>query len=52
MPGGVVGLLTGDAPDVLSHLAVRARNMHVLFATCYEEGQMEEIARLAGGRHG
>lgn len=44
----MVGVLTGDAPDVLSHLSVRARNMHVLFATCYEDGQLDEIAKVEG----
>lgn len=29
VPEGVVGVLTPDAPDVLSHLSVRARNMKV-----------------------
>ncbi len=29
IPEGVVGLLTPDAPDVLSHVSVRARNMKV-----------------------
>eukprot|EP00887_Chlorella_sp_A99_P007269 scaffold2.g7269.t1 len=48
VPVGVVGLLSGDAPDVLSHLAVRSRNMHVLFATCYEPKQLESIARMKG----
>lgn len=29
VPVGVVALLSNDAPDVLSHLSVRARNMKV-----------------------
>ena len=33
VPDGVVAVLTGDAPDVLSHLAVRARNMKVCART-------------------
>ena len=32
----MVAVLTPDAPDVLSHVSVRARNMHVLFATCHD----------------
>lgn len=36
VPEGVVGLLTSDAPDVLSHVSVRARNMGVLFAASYQ----------------
>lgn len=45
IPEGVVGVLTPDAPDVLSHVSVRARNMKVLFATCYESWHLEEIAK-------
>ena len=36
IPEGVVAVLTPDAPDVLSHVSVRARNMKVLFATCHD----------------
>lgn len=45
IPEGVVGVLTPDAPDVLSHISVRARNMKVLFATCHESWQLEEIVK-------
>lgn len=31
---------SGDTCDVLSHLSVRARNMHVLFATCFDPKQV------------
>ncbi|KAF8067212.1 R1 [Scenedesmus sp. PABB004] len=48
IPEGVVGLLTPDAPDVLSHVSVRARNMHVLFATCHEEEPLKTIKDAAG----
>lgn len=34
VPEGVVGVLTPDAPDVLSHLSVRARNMKVNAIRC------------------
>ena len=36
IPQGCVAVLTPDAPDVLSHVSVRARNMQCLFATCYD----------------
>lgn len=36
IPEGTVAVLTPDAPDVLSHVSVRARNMRVLFATCHD----------------
>lgn len=48
MPDGVVGLVGSDAPDVLAHLSVRARNMHVLFAACYDETPLAELAAMAG----
>jgi len=48
VPEGVVAVLSGDAPDVLSHLAVRARNMRVLFAACYDPAVLDEVARAEG----
>lgn len=48
VPEGVVGVLTPDAPDVLSHVSVRARNMKVLFAICHEEGVLADLEALAG----
>ena len=41
-------MLTPDAPDVLSHVSVRARNMKVLFATCHDEEPLTEIKSAAG----
>ncbi|GMH39379.1 hypothetical protein BSKO_07277 [Bryopsis sp. KO-2023] len=46
IPEGVVGVFTPDAPDVLSHVSVRARNMKVLFATCHEAWHLEEMAKM------
>lgn len=48
IPDGAVAVLTPDAPDVLSHVSVRARNMRVLFATCHEKEPLEQIKVLAG----
>jgi alpha-glucan,water dikinase len=48
IPEGVVGVLTPDAPDVLSHVSVRARNMHVLFATCHDEEPLNDIKAMQG----
>src|SRR5205823_5370759 len=45
IPGGVTAVLTAAAPDLVSHVAVRARNAGVLFATCFEP---EVYARLKG----
>lgn len=43
IPEGVVAVLTPDAPDVLSHVSVRARNMRVLFATCHDPEPLDQI---------
>jgi len=43
IPEGVTAVLTSDSPDLVSHVAVRARNAGVLFATCFEA---EEYQRL------
>ena len=48
VPEGAVAVLTPDAPDVLSHVSVRARNMKVLFAICHEEQPLTDIEQLAG----
>jgi len=46
IPEGVTAVLTSDAPDLVSHVAVRARNAHVLFATCYERETFERLKGL------
>ena len=48
VPEGCVAVVTPDAPDVLSHVSVRARNMRVLFAICHEGAPLQEIEKLAG----
>ncbi len=45
IPEGVTAVLTSDTPDLVAHVAVRARNVGVLFATCFEP---ELYARLKG----
>src|SRR5208283_1127348 len=50
IPEGVVALITTDSVDVLSHLAVRARNAHILFAVCYDSDIVEKIKSLCGLR--
>jgi len=46
IPEGVTAVLTSDTPDLVSHVAVRARNAHVLFATCYEPAEYERLKGL------
>ena len=48
IPAGAVAVLTTCSVDVLSHSAVRARNMNVLFATCYDEDVLNGLAELDG----
>ncbi len=48
VPEGAVAVLTPDAPDVLSHVSVRARNMKVLFAVCHAAEPLKELEGLAG----
>jgi len=50
VPPGVVGIITPDAPDVLAHISVRARNLNVLFATCFDPDEFEGLARFVGKR--
>jgi alpha-glucan,water dikinase len=48
VPEGAVAVLTPDAPDVLSHVSVRARNMKVLFAICHDPEELAKVAELNG----
>ena len=48
----MVAVLTPDAPDVLSHVSVRARNMKVLFATCHDPKPLDDIRAMAGAIRG
>jgi alpha-glucan,water dikinase len=43
IPSRVLAVLTLDRPDLVSHLAVRARNAHVLLATCHESKVWQEL---------
>lgn len=48
IPDGVVAVITPDAPDVLSHVSVRARNMRVFFATCHDDAPLKQLRDSAG----
>jgi alpha-glucan,water dikinase len=39
---------TGDHPDVLAHVSVRARNLKVMLAVLYDEDKCNEILELDG----
>ncbi|GLT60579.1 hypothetical protein SLA2020_333400 [Shorea laevis] len=49
IPDGVVAVLTSDAPDVLSHVSIRARNNKICFATCYDQNTLRNL-KLKEGR--
>jgi alpha-glucan,water dikinase len=48
IPPGVVAVLTQDSPDLVSHVAVRARNARVLFATCHDGRAWEKLRARVG----
>lgn len=48
IPDGVVGVLTPDMPDVLSHVSVRARNSKVCFATCFDQSILRNLKLKEG----
>jgi alpha-glucan,water dikinase len=48
VPEGAAGVVTSDSPDLVSHLAVRARNAGVLLATCFEPETYERLKALQG----
>ena len=48
IPENVVGVVTPDAPDILSHSSVRARNMEVLLVTCHDPEPLDEISGYVG----
>lgn len=48
IPIGAIGILSSDAPDVLSHLSVRCRNVKALFGACYDPETLEQLAELEG----
>ena len=50
IPSGVVAVLTSRATDIVSHVAVRARNARVLFAACDDPAILEQARALRGQR--
>ncbi|KAJ4851076.1 Alpha-glucan water dikinase 2 [Turnera subulata] len=53
IPEGVVAVLTPDMPDVLSHVAIRARNnkacnLDVCFATCFDQNVLRNLKLKEG----
>lgn len=50
LPKEVVAVIAPDVTDLVSHVAVRARNAQVLFASCSDPGVLEQLKALRG-RH-
>ncbi|MGA1795894.1 MAG: phosphohistidine-like domain-containing protein [bacterium] len=48
IPEGITALLTTDIVDCVSHIAIRARNTGLLFATCYDRDTIDRIVALEG----
>ncbi len=48
IPRGVVAIITPVPIDILSHIAVRARNSGIVFATCFDAETMQRLKALAG----
>ena len=46
----VAAVISEQAPDVLSHAAVRARNMGVLLAACHDAAILADLRSHAGSR--
>lgn len=47
-PEGAAAIITPDTVDLVSHVAVRARNAHLLFATCYDADSLDRLRSLRG----
>ncbi len=47
-PPGAVGILTRSNVDLVSHVAVRARNVPLFFATCHDETLWESLESRDG----
>ena len=48
IPERVTAVITPDVTDIVSHVAIRARNAQVLFATCYDPEMIRQLKSLNG----
>jgi alpha-glucan, water dikinase len=48
IPEGITAVIAPDVTDVVSHVAVRARNARLLFATCHDSSVLERLKAQAG----
>jgi alpha-glucan,water dikinase len=47
-PEGVRAVITTDLVDLVAHVAIRARNSRLLFATCYDTDKFQHLKSLNG----
>ena len=47
-PEGVRAVITPSSVDLVSHVAVRARNANLLFATCYDRATFDKLKATQG----
>ena len=47
---GVTAVIAPDVTDIVSHVAVRARNAGLLFASCYDAETFARLKALRGRR--
>jgi len=48
IPPGVTAIITRSSMDILSHIAIRARNQNVLLATCHDDATFESLKANTG----
>ncbi|HVV73701.1 MAG TPA: hypothetical protein VHI52_19710, partial [Verrucomicrobiae bacterium] len=48
IPEGVTAVIAPDVVDIVSHVAVRARNANVLFASCHDPELFQHLKSLRG----
>ena len=48
IPEGVTGVIAPDVTDIVSHVAVRARNANLLFASCYDPELLAHLKSMRG----
>ncbi|MBF0319815.1 MAG: hypothetical protein HQL01_08445 [Nitrospirae bacterium] len=48
IPSGVTAVISPDMTDIVSHVAVRARNARILFATCYDAATLDSLRAMSG----
>ncbi|MEA3385532.1 MAG: PEP/pyruvate-binding domain-containing protein [Thermodesulfobacteriota bacterium] len=48
IPKDVIAVITPDLTDIVSHVAIRARNANVLFAVCYDPDIIRRLKSFSG----